>query len=106
MSNNNERTFTEEIQITGEKLVDTIKDVLHEGNVTHIQIKKPDGEIALEFPVNVGIIGLVLAPILAPIGALAVLAADYTVVITRKGDDPKMAEEPAEVTPPPVVDPE
>ena len=77
------RTFIEELQITGDKLIDTIKDLIHEGNVRHIVIKNPEGATILEVPVSVGMIGLLLAPVLAAVGAIAVFAADFKVVVTR-----------------------
>jgi hypothetical protein len=81
-------TFTEEIKITADKLLETIKDLLHEGNVRHIVVKNAQGHTVLEIPVTVGLVGLILAPILAAIGAIAVYAADFTIVVTREGAPP------------------
>ena len=82
-------TFTEEIQTTADKLIDTIKDLLHEGNVRHIVVKNPQGQTVLEVPVSIGIVGLLIAPILAAIGAVAVYAANFTLVVTREGTPPE-----------------
>ncbi len=81
-------TFTEEIKITADKLLDTVKDLLHEGNVRHIVVKNAQGHTVLEIPVSVGIVGLLVAPILAAIGAIAVYAADFTILVTREGTPP------------------
>ncbi len=89
------RTFTEEIQITADKLVDTVRDLFHEGNVRHIVVKNPDGHTIIEFPVSVGLVGILLAPMIAAIAAIAVYAADFTIVVTR--------DAPPEVSVPPVV---
>ena len=92
------QSFTEEIKVSADKLIDSIKDLLHEGNVTHIVVKNAEGHIVVEVPVSVGIVGLIVAPVLAAIGAIAVFAADFTVVVTRTG-------EPAVATAPPVEEP-
>jgi len=85
-------SFTEEIEIAADKLVETVKKLLHEGNVQHIAIKDKEGKVVFEMPVTIGLVGLLVAPMIAAIGALAVYAADYTIVVTR--------------TEPPVVPPE
>lgn len=77
----------EEIKITADRLVDTIKSIIHEGNVRHIEIRDASGKKVWEFSVTVGVVGIVLAPMLAAVAALAVVAADYTLVVTRDGDD-------------------
>jgi hypothetical protein len=77
-------THTEEVKITADKLVDTVKELLHETTVRNIAIKHPDGQTLLEIPVLAGIVGLLAAPILAPIAAIAVFAGDYTIVVTRE----------------------
>jgi hypothetical protein len=77
------RTFTEEIQITGDKLIASIKDLLHEGNVRHIVVKNAEGHTLIEFPVTVGVVGLLIAPMLAAVAAIAVYAADFKLIVTR-----------------------
>lgn len=84
----------EEIKITAESLVETVKSLIHEGTVRHIGIKDAAGKTVLEFPVAVGVLGIVIAPMLAAVAGLAVMAADYTLVVTRE-EDP---------TPPPTSD--
>jgi hypothetical protein len=78
------QTFMEEIQITGDKLIETIKGLLHEGNVRHIVIQNPEGETILEVPVSVGVVGLLIAPVLAAVGAIAVFAANFKILVTRE----------------------
>jgi len=77
------RTITEEIQITGDKLLSTVKDLLHEGNVRHVVIKNAEGHTVVELPVTIGLVGLLLAPMLAAVAAVAVYAADFKIVVTR-----------------------
>jgi len=76
-----------EFQVTGEELLEKIKELIHEGNVRKIIIKNDKGETYLEIPVTVGLIGAILAPVFAAIGALAALAANFTIEVERKEDD-------------------
>ena len=67
----------EKIQVTGDKLVETIRKVVHEGNVRKLIIR--DGErTVMEIPLTVAAVGVLAAPLLAAIGAFAALASDYT----------------------------
>jgi hypothetical protein len=77
----------EEIKVSGENLVKTIENLIHEGNVRHVVLKTLDGHTLIEFPVTVGVIGFVLAPIVAAVAALAAIVSHVTVVVTR-GDEP------------------
>jgi len=76
-----------EFQVTGEELLAKIKELIHEGNVRKIIIKNEKGETYLEIPVTIGVIGAILAPIFAAIGALAALAANFTIEVERKDDE-------------------
>jgi hypothetical protein len=75
------------VRATGTELIDTIKDLIHEGNVRRITIKQ-DGHTIAEFPLSFGVVGAALAPALAAIGAIAALAADCTIEIERDDDLP------------------
>ena len=81
-----ERTFTESFKVTADQLVDAVKKLLHEGNVRRVIIKQENRTIA-EFPLTVGVIGAVLAPMLAAVGAIAAVATDCTVEVERIVDD-------------------
>lgn len=74
----------EQFKVSGDDLVKKVKELIHEGNINRIIIKNEKGETYLEIPVNVGILGLVFAPVLAALGALAALAANFTIVVIRK----------------------
>jgi hypothetical protein len=84
-------TFTEELHCTADKLIETIKELLHEGNVRHIVVKNPQGHTVVEVPVSVGVVGILIAPVLAAIGAIAVYAANFTLVVTREVEPPAPA---------------
>lgn len=82
------KTFTEEIKTSAENLVDSISDLIHQGNVRHIEVRNPEGKTVFELPVTFGVLGMLLAPTLAAVGAIAVIAADYTIVVTREDVPP------------------
>ena len=79
-----EKTFTEELEVRGSELVEKVKTLIHEGNVRRIIIKDQEGRVIMELPLTFGVIGAILAPILAALGALAALALSYTLVIERR----------------------
>ena len=81
------RTWVEEIEIAGSELVGRVKELIAEGNVRRLIIKKPDGEILLEIPLTAGVavggVLTILAPVLAALGAMAALLARVKVQIVR-----------------------
>jgi hypothetical protein len=78
-----------EFKVKGEELLRKVKDALHEGNVRRIIIKDDKGIPYLEIPLTLGVVGAILAPVLAAVGALAALASNFTVEIVRKDDEAK-----------------
>ncbi len=61
-----------------------IRELIEEGNVHRIIIKDQAGKVYLEIPVTLGLVGALIAPVLAAVGALAALAADFTIEVIRK----------------------
>ncbi len=78
-----ERVRTEEFRVDGEKLIAKIKELIHEGNIRRIIIKDKEGKTVLELPVTIGVVGVLLAPQLAAIGAIAALLTEATVVVEK-----------------------
>ena len=78
-----ENKKTEEYTINGEDLVAKIKDIIKQGNAKKLTIRGKDGNEILSFPVTVGVVGIVLAPIFAALGAIAALATECTIVVER-----------------------
>lgn len=74
---------TEEFRVNGEELLAKIKQLVQEGNIRRIIIKDKDGKILIEFPLTFGVVGLVLAPTLAAVGAIAALVTEATVVVEK-----------------------
>jgi len=83
-SRSTETTRKEEFKVSGEMLLTKIKELLHEGNVRHIIIKNDAGTVIAEFPLTAGVVGVLLLPAWAAMGAIAALAADLTIIVERK----------------------
>ena len=79
------RHYTEEFRVSGERVLAKVKELVHEGNVRRITIKNDDGKVLIEIPLTLGVIGTVLLPVWAAIGAIAALAANLTIAVDRVG---------------------
>jgi hypothetical protein len=86
-------SFFEEVRVFGNELVDKVRSLIHEGNVRRLIIKDEHGNTFMEIPVSVAAVGAVFAPVLAAVGALAAMAAKFTVVAERTA--PPAQEPPA-----------
>lgn len=84
--------FNEEFKVKGEELVEKVKQLIHEGNVRRLIIKDDEGKVYLEIPVTFGLIGAILAPMLAAVGAVAALVADLKIEVVRNEEPPKPDE--------------
>lgn len=76
-------TPTDCVTVRGTDIIDTIKHIVHEGNVRRITVKH-DGATVAEFPLTVGVVGTALAPAVAAMGAIAALLTDCTIDIERE----------------------
>jgi len=74
--------FLEEFSVVGEQLVSKIKELVHEGNVRRIIIKH-EGNTILEIPLTIGVVGAILTPTLAAIGAVGALIAQCSIEVVR-----------------------
>jgi len=77
-------TVEETFSVSSDDLVQRVKELIHEGNVRRIIVKNEEGKTLLEIPLTVGVIGIVLVPWLAALGAIAALATRCTIVVQRK----------------------
>lgn len=90
----------EEFKVKGEELVEKVKQLIHEGNVRRLIIKDENGKVYLEIPLTFGVIGALVAPMLAAVGAIAAMVADLKVEVVRsdepekEGDAKKEDQEP------------
>jgi len=78
-----ERVHTEEFHVNGEELLARIKKLLHEGNIRRIIIKDKEGKTVMEIPLTIGVVGVLLAPTLAALGAVAALVTEAMVVVEK-----------------------
>ncbi len=78
-----EKVHTEEFQVRGEEIVSKIKELLHEGNIRRVIIKNEDGRTMIDIPLTIGVVGVLVAPQLAAIGAIAALLAHGTIVVEK-----------------------
>jgi Domain of unknown function (DUF4342) len=85
-----ERTFWESIKAEGTEVLGRVKQVIHEGNVRRVVIKQEERVVA-EFPLTVGVVGAVVAPVLAAIGVLVALLTDCSIELERIETDGKGA---------------
>ncbi len=72
---------TEEFRVSGEQLLHQVKELVHQGNVRRIIIKDKDGVTLFEVPLTAGVVGAVLLPVWAAVGAVAALAASFTIAV-------------------------
>ena|SRR5437868_1160835 len=75
-------SYQEELQVMGEQLLTRVKELIHEGNVRRIIIKQ-EGRTILEIPLTVGVVGVLVAPVLAAIGAIGALIAQCSIEVIR-----------------------
>jgi hypothetical protein len=93
-----EHTWWETLQAKGEHLLDRTRKLIEEGNVRRVVVKQ-EGRTIAEFPLTIGVVGAVLAPVLAAIGAIVAVATDCTIEVERVGERTRrpsenMSEEP------------
>jgi hypothetical protein len=81
-----ERTYRESFKAGTDAVMDKLKELIHEGNVRRVVIEHGGRTIA-EFPLTIGVVGAVLAPVVAAIGALAAVLKDCTIHVERVEDD-------------------
>jgi CMP-2-keto-3-deoxyoctulosonic acid synthetase len=77
-----EKTVREEFKINGEQLLKKVKELVHEGNIRRVIIKQDDRTI-LEIPLTLGVAGILVAPTLAALGAVAALVTECTIIVEK-----------------------
>ena len=89
-----ERTYKESFKVAADQLVEAVKRLIREGNVRRVIIKQ-EGRTVVEFPLTVGVVGTVFAPVLAAVGALAAVLTECTIEVERTVATPGKSEDPA-----------
>ena len=78
-----EKVRTEEFRVNGEELLTKVKNLIKEGNIRRVIIKDKEGKVVFEIPLTFGVVGALIAPQLAAIGAIAALLTEATVVVEK-----------------------
>jgi Domain of unknown function (DUF4342) len=79
-----DKKTTEEFTVNGEELLAKVKALINEGNIRRIIIKDEAGKTLVELPLTIGVVGALLAPVLAAVGAIAALVTKCTLVVERR----------------------
>ena len=77
---------TEEFKLEGGKVLDKIKELIHQGNIRRITLKNEEGKTLIEIPLTLGLVGAALLPVFAAIGALAAVATRLVIAVERVED--------------------
>ena len=83
---NQGKTRFEEFRLNGGEILNKVKELIHEGNVRRIILKDEHGKTFMEIPLTVGVVGAIIAPILAAVGAVAALASNLTIIVEKIED--------------------
>jgi len=82
-----DKVRTEEFKIDGDRLVGKVKELIHKGNIRRVVIKSTEGHPLIDIPLTWGVVGSILAPQLAALGAIAALIGRATIVVERYVED-------------------
>jgi hypothetical protein len=77
------KPFVDELKVTGENLLRTIRELIHEGNYRRIYIRNTQGHTLLEIPLTIGLVGALLVPVWAAVGAMAAMATGFSIIVER-----------------------
>jgi hypothetical protein len=83
-----QQSYHESFRVSGDEISAKIKEIIREGKARRIIIKNDKDDTIMEFPLTIGAIGILLAPIYAAVGTLAALAMDYTIIVEKR-DNPE-----------------
>ena len=79
-----EKTIKESFKTTGENLLKKVEEIIEKGNIAKITIHDKEGKELANFPLTIGVVGAVLAPMLAAVGALAALISECTITVEKQ----------------------
>jgi len=77
---------TEEFKVNGAEIIQKLREILHQGNVRRIILKSEEGKTFMEIPLTVGLVGALIAPVWAALGAIAALVSKLTIVVEKTED--------------------
>jgi hypothetical protein len=83
----------EEMKVQGEQVLGKVRELVHEGNVRRIVIENEKGQTLMEIPLTIGVVGALLLPMAAAVGALAAVVTECTIRVERRnGEESEKAE--------------
>jgi hypothetical protein len=78
------KSAQEEFKVSGEEMLKKIKKLIHEGNIRRIIIKSNKGDVLMEIPLTFAVVGTMLAPVMAAVGALTAVMTEYSIIVVKK----------------------
>ncbi len=84
MTNQGDKDRMEEFRVKGEELLGKVKELIHEGNIRRIIIDNEEGRTLIEIPMTIGVVGALLLPVLAAVGAIAAVVTNCTIRAERR----------------------
>jgi hypothetical protein len=84
MTDQGDKGRVEEFRVKGEELLAKVKELIREGNVRRIIIDNDEGKTLIEIPMTIGVVGALLLPVLAAVGAVAALVTNCTIRVERR----------------------
>jgi hypothetical protein len=88
MTDQGDKDRMEEFRVKGEELLAKVKELVREGNVRRIIIENEQGKTLIEIPMTIGVVGALLLPVLAAIGAIAAVVTNCTIRVERRESTP------------------
>jgi hypothetical protein len=88
MTDQGDKDRMEEFRVKGEELIAKVKELVREGNVRRIIIDNEQGKTLIEIPMTIGVVGALLLPVLAAIGAIAAVVTNCTIRVERRESTP------------------
>jgi hypothetical protein len=88
MTDQSDKDRVDEFRVKGEELLAKVKELIREGNIRRIMIDNEEGRTLLELPMTIGVVGALLLPALAAVGAVAALVTNCTIRVERRGETP------------------
>jgi hypothetical protein len=84
MSEQGDKSSWDEFQVKGEELIGKVKELIREGNIRRIVIDNEEGKTLIEIPLTIGVVGALLLPVFAAVGAIAAMVTNCTIRVQRK----------------------
>jgi hypothetical protein len=86
MTTDENKPNQEQYKVSGEQILQKVKEIIKEGNARRIIIQNEKGDTLLEIPVTFAVVGAVLAPILVAVGAIAGIVSNCTIIVEKRGN--------------------